>query len=61
LAYMMREVRSMQGAEGVVAEVRRAYCAGDVATAERHLRRVEHLFRVCEVMLETVRWPEEAA
>jgi hypothetical protein len=30
-----------------------------VARVERGLRRVEDLFRVCEVMLETVRWPVE--
>jgi hypothetical protein len=60
LAYMLCEVRSMQGTDGLLA-VRRAYRVGDVATAETHLRRVEELFRICEVMIETVRWPEAEA
>jgi hypothetical protein len=59
LAYLLGEVRAMQGADGLVADVRRAQRAGDGARVERGLRRVEDLFRVCQVMLETVRWPVE--
>ena len=57
LAYLRAEVRAMQGPEGHVAEVRRAYRTGDAARGERGLRRVEELFQICEVMIDTVRWP----
>jgi hypothetical protein len=59
LAYLLGEVRAMQGADGHVASVRRAYRVGDLVAGEHGLKRVEDLFRVLEELIQVARWPED--
>jgi len=60
LAYLLKEVRTAQGANGLLTRLQRAYHAGDLVAADRALRQTRDLLRVLEVMIETVQWPEEA-